>query len=397
MLDKTPSVTLPGITSIHKWLEGAEGFSEAFADSIHQTFKIFVWLAEDKEGSKCFNMEKDKKKLKVSPLEFVATVILIHQHKANLTLRQLSEAIRKMRSDVRFVEQDIRLNSRCMRIVANFIKNLKPSTLKADPDHSSATTAIKKLFKPKAKLDADFDHDVETKSPKKNPVKRKRDESDDEYRPQKPSQRSSSTQKSVTKTPVKQPSTNGAPKNVPSEPPRPPPSVPPSTSNSTSSLPPKPVLTHPLPPPPSLFPPPPPPPSLPPPPTPNEPRMHPDRLAALRQAKNGIPVPIYVPPQSSSLHRPNSPPYASPTPSYSPRWQNHSSSSRLGPLVPMSDVGPPPRPSDRYREDERLSSNGAYQSAGPMYQSQRSVSHGRDDHYDRTSYNSRYSDPRYNR
>ncbi len=376
----------PGITTLHKWLEEADAFSDATSASLHQTFQIFVWLSEDKQCSKCFNLEKDRKKLKVSPLEFIASAVLINTYKSKLTLKQLSEAIRNMRNDVRSVEQDIRLNTRCVRIVMTFIKGLKASSMKSDPDNPVATVAIKKLFKPKTKVDEDSEEEEQTKTPAKKPVvKRKREDSDDEWQPQK----ASSSQRTTRQSPVNRSPPSAA--NGHTEPAR--------TPTSTATLPVRPPS------PPSAAPPLHPP-SLPPPPP--EPRVHPDRLAALRNAKIGVPVPVYQSPYPNGQPGPNDPPYPSPNSQYAPypppRWQEQPPM-RLGPLTPAADVGPPPYGSDPqgtshsgsgYRDDGRLSSNGAYSSSAPLQSSQRPGPYGRED-YDRDRGYNRYSNSRYSR
>ncbi|KAI0698000.1 hypothetical protein BC835DRAFT_1468970 [Cytidiella melzeri] len=383
ILEKTPTTTSPGIATVHKWLEESEAFSHDFAERVHQTLRIFVWLAEDQECSHCFNLEKEKKKLKVSPLEFVATVVLIHQHNSKATLRQLSDAIRKMRLDVRSVEQDIRLNSRCMRIVMTFIKTLKVSQLKADPDEETANVAIKKLYKPKPKLDDDSDREVEAKSPKKSLAKRKREFSDDEYQPQKPIPTQRTSKIAVKASPPRTADLGGRGQSLRSSQTARPISAPTSSAKPLVTQPPAPHTPAP---------------SLPPPPT--EPRMHPDRLAALREAKTGVAVPSYVPPQRNGHFDPNSPAYPlpnSPFSSYQSRWQD-STMVRTGLVIPTSDVGPPPLSSDSragFRDAPWSSSSGIHQPAGSTVPN-RPVSYARDEKYDR-SYNDRYPGARYAR
>ncbi|KAI0781688.1 hypothetical protein BC629DRAFT_578024 [Irpex lacteus] len=357
------SMAAPGITTLHKWLEEADAFSDATSASLHQTFQIFVWLSEDKQCSKCFNLEKDRKKLKVSPLEFIASAVLINTYKSKLTLKQLSEAIRNMRNDVRSVEQDIRLNTRCVRIVMTFIKGLKASSMKSDPDNPVATVAIKKLFKPKTKVDEDSEEEEQTKTPAKKPVvKRKREDSDDEWQPQK----ASSSQRTTRQSPVKRSPPSAVNGHTESA----------RTSASTSALPARPPS-------PPFSAPPLPSPSLPPPPPP-EPRVHPDRLAALRNAKIGVPVPVYQSPYANGQPGPNDPPYPSPNSQYAPypppRWQEQPPM-RLGPLTPAADVGPPPYGSDPQ---------------APLQSSQRPGPYGRED-YDRDRGYNRYSNSRYSR
>ena len=53
-----------------------------------------------------------KKPAKVSPVEFTTIGLLVFTHKDTLTMAQLSDAIAKMRDDVRATYVDIRMNSR---------------------------------------------------------------------------------------------------------------------------------------------------------------------------------------------------------------------------------------------------------------------------------------------
>ena len=386
IIDKNLMMSAPGISTIHKWLEDSEGFSDAVADDIRQTFEIFVWLSEDKQCSKCFSLEKEGKKLKVSPLEFVATVILIHQHKEKMTLKQLSEAIRSMRRDIRSVEQDIRLNTRCMRIVMTFIKNLKVTSLKEDPSNPVATVAIKKVFKPKPKFDEDSDDEEDKKPAKKPAAKRKRESSDDEWQPTKAT---SSQRTSARQSPTKRSPPSALNLDHRTHPTR-------SESHSASAPSPRPSSAQSSIPPIAS-------PSLPPPSSSSEPRIHPDRLAALRNAKVGIPVPTYQPSQPNGFAGPNDPPYQSPNSQYvpyPPRWPD-TSVIRMGASTSVPDVGHISHPSsdvrNGYRDDGRLSSNGAYQSTGgggggpPYSASQRSFSRDDYEHSRDRGHSGRYS------
>ncbi|KAI0337285.1 hypothetical protein BDW22DRAFT_1383871 [Trametopsis cervina] len=394
LLDKNSMMTSPGVSSIHKWLVDAEQPSDHFMEGIHQTFKVFTWLAEDKECSKCFNLEKDGKKLKVSPLEFVASAILIHQHKSKFTLFQLSEAIKKMRQDVRRAEQDIRLNSRCMKITMTFVKNLKPSQLSADLDHPNAAVAIKKLFRGKLKLDEDLAGEPETKSSKKAYVKRKReeDDDDDEYVPQKQtaSQRSQTSRQAAARASVKMsPSSGDLGIRSPDL----------RTSQNVSSASQRP-RSPPPPPPPTLAPPPPPTPAPPPPPSnppPNEPRIHPDRLAALRSAKTSVPTPQYVAPPANGH---DDAPRASPQLPYPPQRWDDPPLMRFGAVAPANpSMAPPLPPGSAFSLPPYVNGYDNGQSSGvnglppvPPFSNQRPMPYQQDHYYDRGgAYNTRYS------
>lgn len=298
IVHKSLTTSLPGVSTIQKWLEDSEGFSEAFADDIHQTFKMFVWLSDDEQCSKCFSLEREGKKLKVSPLEFVATVILIHKHKENMTLKQLSEAIGSMRCHIRSVEQDIRLNSRCIRVVMTFIINLEVSSLKDDPSNPLATLAIKKVCKPRQQLSEDLYDEVNTRPEKNNASKRKRESSDDEWQPLKAtfSQQICAPQSPTKKSPRNSPNIDY--RTLPERSGSHAASAPsPRTLSAQLSIP---ILA---------------PQTFPSPSSSSEPRKNTDRLAALRKAKVGISVSRYQPSPVSppdNVTGPNEPPYQFP-------------------------------------------------------------------------------------
>ena len=119
---------------------------EAVCEDMHTTFKIFASLARRPEYSKAFNLTDQKKRLKVSPAEFIMTSVLIYRFKGKLTMSQLSEAILGMRQDIRAQEQDIRMNSRVFKHMLDFIQKLKPSHLKSDSIHDVAAVAVKDLY-----------------------------------------------------------------------------------------------------------------------------------------------------------------------------------------------------------------------------------------------------------
>lgn len=394
---------LPSIPMLTKWLQETDEYDDEFVQDVHQTFKIFVWMAEDKECSKCFNLKRDDKQLKVSPAEFVSIFVLIHRHKSKLTVKQLSDAIRKMRLDIRKLEQDIRLNNRCMKILQNFIKDLKSSDLKSDSTHSSAAVSIKRLFKGRPKDEEESEPETKTKSSKKVAGKRKReddydvDDNDDDadYTPKRPpaTQRIPTSRQSVRIDRNRSLNTQAsqfAPSHHPHQSPQP---------TQVTSLPPP---TQPA----SMYNPQPAPSTSQHPPT--APRMHPDRLAALHAAKSGVPIPQYMPADprdiayaASALSQPSEHP-SSQVP-YQPRWDEQPLM-RMGPVISGSEVLPPPPPPPPPSTSLRSPVVGAYADdpgmrshplpPPPPYSTSRPVSHGRDDYYDR-GFGRRYSTSRY--
>lgn len=414
------TTALPSIQALTKWLQESEDFEEDFAQDVHRTFKIFVWMAEDKECSKCFNLTKDNKKLKVSPAEFVSIVVLIHIHKTRLTLRQLSEAIKKMRLNIREVEYDIRLNNRCMKILQNFIKDMEPAHFKPDPGHSCALVAINKLFKGRPKND-ELDVELETTTPQRGSGKRKRednaDDDDADYVPKTSTSASQRTPSRVQeKVQVKQSPTAEA-KHIPHmfSPP-----APPLLPSQPISAPPIPhsqlpqftqQITHNVAEPfirmasPTTHLPPQQPQSYQP---PSASRIHPDRLAALHAAKSGAPIPQYVPPPREHSYdtthgypQPSQPP--SVPVSYAPRWEEQPVI-RMGPSLSFTE-GRPLSPATPHSSAPRSPYTGYYNeptAAGtrthqlpppPHYTPSRPAPNRNDEYYDK--YGNRYSNSRY--
>lgn len=242
---------VPSIAALTKWLQDPKELDETLCEGIHTTFRIFVTLAKLKEYRSCFELKDKKKKLKVSPAEFIMITVLIFRFKGKLTMRQLSEAIEKMRRDIRTVEQDIRMNSRVFKHMLGFIQKLKPATLKGDAKHDVAAVDVKTLYTEEDVDDEDDEGDSEdevedevdeleeeTKSGKgraaATPSKRKRakedDEDDGDYKPTKRNSMGSANTASQRRA---------AAAKTAHQPPSPPPSSisapPPYSSQSTAS------------------------------------------------------------------------------------------------------------------------------------------------------------------
>jgi hypothetical protein len=97
---------LKGVTMIQleKWLNLQDPFRSNFKSKISDSYRIFAELVQDRKLNKVF-----KKPAKVSPVEFTTIGLLVFVHKDTLTMAQLSEAIAKMRDDVRATYVDIRM------------------------------------------------------------------------------------------------------------------------------------------------------------------------------------------------------------------------------------------------------------------------------------------------
>src|ERR1700722_612840 len=169
LIDKYPKQTTPGVAQLEKWLQDAKPVPSKFRDGLFNTFRIFVSLARDKKLNTPF-----RKPTRVSPIEFVMIGLLIHLHSTVMSPTQLSSAIEKLRADVRDNFIDIRLNTKTMKHMYNFIIKVKNMPVKSDGKGDLPAT-------PKAS--------AIPRAPPKGPVtKRKRvvDSDDDDAEPSKP-------------------------------------------------------------------------------------------------------------------------------------------------------------------------------------------------------------------
>ena len=135
---------------LETWLAGHDDLDEDFCDGVRDTYEIFIDLAQDEKLSKVFRMSGVKK---VAPVEFISISLLIYSNKGKMTKAQLSEAIGMMRTDIRKVEKDIRLNTRQVKQILLFLKGLKVSDLKPDKGNPIAGKSKAKT-KTKAKAKA---------------------------------------------------------------------------------------------------------------------------------------------------------------------------------------------------------------------------------------------------
>ncbi|KAI1786093.1 hypothetical protein LXA43DRAFT_1035051 [Ganoderma leucocontextum] len=130
-MSKWPKVTtLPSLSVIEAWVQEPDELDEDFCEDVHNTYRIFCAMAKDPILNKPLWLSGIKK---VAPVEVIGITILIHANKLKLTMAQLSEAVGLMRKDVRKNEKDIRQNTRTMKIILTFLKDLKVNKLKPDP------------------------------------------------------------------------------------------------------------------------------------------------------------------------------------------------------------------------------------------------------------------------
>ena len=95
---------------------------ELYISHIHDTFRIFSQLVEDRSLRNVFIHPK----WSVAPVEFVAICLLISVEKDKLQLRALAEKIMRMREVVRREHVDIRLNTYVSKTLLDFIRGVEP-------------------------------------------------------------------------------------------------------------------------------------------------------------------------------------------------------------------------------------------------------------------------------
>ncbi|KAJ3554806.1 hypothetical protein NM688_g2916 [Phlebia brevispora] len=133
LMEKWPC-PLASVPALTKWLHNRGELEDTFREDVRAAFKTFSVMARSKEFWGGFRMEDTKERkskaesyIKVSPVEFIMSSVLIYLFMDKLTMSQLSDAIQRMRLDVRSQETDIRTNNRVYGILQRFIKDLKPS------------------------------------------------------------------------------------------------------------------------------------------------------------------------------------------------------------------------------------------------------------------------------
>ncbi|OSD02329.1 hypothetical protein PYCCODRAFT_1467972 [Trametes coccinea BRFM310] len=166
-MSKWPKLTtVPSFGTLEKWLRECHDLDEDLEDDIQGTFKVFCRLASDPELDNCFNIQGIKK---VAPVEMLAITLLIHANKRRMSLSQLSEAITLMRHDVRQVEKDVRLNSRTMKLLINFLKKLKPAQLNTQNNEKPAASVVKFIGKRKRASSESSESEPEEPPPRRAP------------------------------------------------------------------------------------------------------------------------------------------------------------------------------------------------------------------------------------
>jgi hypothetical protein len=170
------SGNLKGVTIIQleKWLNLQDPFSSEFKKKVSDSYRIFAELVQDRKLNQVF-----KKPAKVSPVEFTNIGLLIFAHKDTLTMAQLSAAIAKMRDDVRAAYVDIRMNSRVLKTMIDFIKTLKMPKIPGDTGGPAGATGSmaglkRKRAEPQNESEDEEDKDDNEKSKGQKPKAKKK-------------------------------------------------------------------------------------------------------------------------------------------------------------------------------------------------------------------------------
>ncbi|KAH6894817.1 hypothetical protein BKA70DRAFT_1117399, partial [Coprinopsis sp. MPI-PUGE-AT-0042] len=119
--------TIGTILQLDKWLAATTPLDPGFKADMEDTFDIFSELTQNAAYNKCF-----KNPGKVSPIEFIGISVLIGTLRQKLTMKQLGSAIAALRSGLREVHVDVRMNGRVSRTVLELIRGMKPSQFAQD-------------------------------------------------------------------------------------------------------------------------------------------------------------------------------------------------------------------------------------------------------------------------
>lgn len=157
---------------LEKWLNLQDPFSSDFKAKISDSYRIFAELVQDRKLNKVF-----KKPSKVSPAEFTTIGLLVFVHKDKLTMAQLSDAIAKMRDDVRATYVDIRMNARVMKTMIDFIKSLQMPKIPGDtggPAGATGSMASLKRKRTEQQYESEDEEDDNEKTKGQKPKAKKK-------------------------------------------------------------------------------------------------------------------------------------------------------------------------------------------------------------------------------
>ena len=120
LIEQLPAHKIPPTAqTMEKWLTRTTPVPPKLRTGVLDTFRVYLSLVREKAYKKAFAQ-------RVSPIEFVMIGVMIFMKREMLSLTQLSNAVEKMRSDVRSVEKDVRSNGRVSKLLFRFILEKLP-------------------------------------------------------------------------------------------------------------------------------------------------------------------------------------------------------------------------------------------------------------------------------
>jgi len=174
-LSTAPKITIPTTISLDKWLREPDAVDNV--SGVEEDFDIIIRIACD-YGNVAFPPAMS---LKLSPVEFIFSVILVHLYKSNLKHDQLAAAIRDMRRFVRSQHADIRTNSSVAKTFEEFIvgqmdQKIASGVYAAVKRPSPTQTGAKRKRFADEDGDEDYVHEsaMDTREDGKRPTPRKR-------------------------------------------------------------------------------------------------------------------------------------------------------------------------------------------------------------------------------
>ncbi|KAK7036174.1 hypothetical protein R3P38DRAFT_3351090 [Favolaschia claudopus] len=107
------SLVLNPKSTLEKWLSEPPALSSAFKSDVENTFRVFGALVADSRNRRSFK--------EIGSLDFIVIPILLHRHKARVSLEALGTAVGEMRKDARKRHREIRNNSSTYKTMVAFI------------------------------------------------------------------------------------------------------------------------------------------------------------------------------------------------------------------------------------------------------------------------------------
>src|SRR6266851_7276659 len=144
LIEHLPRCKIPPTSqTMEKWLTRSTAVPPKLRTGVFDTFRVYLSLVREKIYKKPFA-------LRISPIEFVMIGVMIFMKREMLSLTQLSNAVEKMRSDVRSVEKDVRSNGRVSKLLFKFIiEKLPKLVLRSDGQgDKSAQSTLPSLPRP---------------------------------------------------------------------------------------------------------------------------------------------------------------------------------------------------------------------------------------------------------